>query len=128
MLFMGYFECDSLVDMKLSSSLQGRREAGAWLKGLREDAGLTQVALARRLGFKYYAFISQVETGFSRVPTEKLEVWARTLDVEPADFTRRLILFYEPELHRLLYETKSRRSRRRKRSATHPQRREGQDQ
>jgi transcriptional regulator with XRE-family HTH domain len=103
--------------MKLSSSLQGRRQAGAWLKELREDAGLTQMALARRLGFKYYAFVSQVETGFSRVPTEKLEAWANTLDVDPAEFTKRLILFYEPELHRLLYKTKSRRrSRNGKRS------------
>ena len=102
--------------MKLSSSLQGRRQAGAWLKELREEAGLTQMALARRLGFKYYAFVSQVETGFSRVPTEKLEDWANTLDVHPAVFTKQLILFYEPELHRLLYETKSRRTRRIKRA------------
>ena len=64
--------------MKLSSSLQGP-QAGAWLKDLREEAGLTQLAFARRLGFKYYAFVSQVETGFSRVPTEKLEAWATPL-------------------------------------------------
>jgi transcriptional regulator with XRE-family HTH domain len=108
--------------MKLSSSQQGRKQAGAWLKELREDAGLTQVALARRLGFKYYAFVSQVETGFSRVPTEKLEAWADTLDVDPADFTRQLILFYEPELHRLLYKTKPRRGRKRKRTPSRPRR------
>jgi transcriptional regulator with XRE-family HTH domain len=106
--------------MKLSSSRQGRREAGAWLKELREDAGLTQVALARRLGFKYYAFISQVETGFSHVPTEKLEAWANTLDVPPADFAKRLISFYEPELHRLLYDTKLHRGRRRRCPPAHP--------
>jgi transcriptional regulator with XRE-family HTH domain len=100
--------------MKLSSSLHGRKQAGAWLKELREEAGLTQMALARRLGFKYYAFISQVETGFSRVPTEKLEAWANTLDVHPAHFAKQLIFFYEPELHRLLYETKPRPSGRRR--------------
>lgn len=96
--------------MKLSSSLQGRRQAGAWLKQLRENAGLTQMALANRLGFKYYAFVSQVETGFSRVPTEKLEAWAAMLKVDSAEFAKRLISFYEPELHRLLYKTKSRRA------------------
>jgi len=68
--------------MKLPSSLkQHRKRAGVWLKTLREEAGLTQMQLAGRLGFKYYAFVSQVETGFSRVPTEKMEAWARALGV-----------------------------------------------
>lgn len=100
--------------MKLASSLQNRKRAGIWLRGLRGEAGLTQLELARRLGFKYYAFISQVETGFSRVPTDKFEAWAQALDVDPSDFTKRLISFYEPELHRLLYRlrpTSQKRSR-----------------
>jgi len=94
--------------MKLPSSLkQQRKRAGVWLKGLREEAGLTQMELANHLGFKYYAFISQVETGFSRVPTDKMEAWAHALGVEPSRFARRLIACYEPELHRVLYEAKS---------------------
>ena len=57
--------------MKRTSSVKLRRkEAGTWLKGLRGQAGLTQTELAGRLGFKYYPFVSQVETGFSRVPTD----------------------------------------------------------
>lgn len=92
--------------MKLPSSHQNRKRAGIWLKGLREEAGLTQLDLARRLRFKYYAFISQVETGLSRVPTEKMEEWANALGVPPTAFARRLTSFYEPELHRLLYEMK----------------------
>lgn len=97
--------------MKLSSSLkEQRKQAGAWLKGLREEAGLTQIALASRMGFKYYAFVSQVETGFSRVPTDKMEAWAQTLGVEPREFVQHLLSFYEPELHRVLYQEKSCRS------------------
>jgi transcriptional regulator with XRE-family HTH domain len=61
----------------------------------------------RRLGFKYYAFISQVENGFGRVPTEKMEAWAQTLGVDPSHFAKKLISFYEPELHRLLYKVNS---------------------
>ena len=80
-----------------------RKQAGAWLRELREAAGLTQVELAARLGFKYYAFVSQVETGFSRVPTEKIEGWAQAVGAEPSQFARQLIAFYEPELHRVLY-------------------------
>ena len=93
-----------------SSHRQQRKQAGAWLKGLREKAGLTQMELANRLDFKYYAFVSQVETGFSRLPADKIEAWARTLGVDPTHFARRLIAFYEPELHRVLYEVRSSRS------------------
>lgn len=91
--------------MKHASSLkQRRKQAGTWLKALREQAGLTQMDVANRVGFKYYAFVSQVENGFSRLPTEKLEVWARTVGVAPPRFARQLMSFYEPELHRILYE------------------------
>jgi transcriptional regulator with XRE-family HTH domain len=96
--------------MKHASSPSGRRKAGIWLKTLREEAGLTQIDLAKRLGFKYYAFVSQVETGLSRVPTEKLERWAQAVGADPGEFTKRLISFYEPEIHRLLNTTENRRS------------------
>jgi transcriptional regulator with XRE-family HTH domain len=83
-----------------------RRRAGAWLKELRSRAGLSQVQLAERLGLKYYTFVSQVENGFGRVPTESMEAWARALGIEPASFARRLLAYYDPELHRLLFEVK----------------------
>lgn len=83
-----------------------RKQAGTWLKDLRHRAGLSQIELAEKLGFKYYTFISQVENGFGRVPTESMEAWARALDVRPAEFARTLLSYYEPELHRLLFEVK----------------------
>lgn len=83
-----------------------RRRAGAWLKEHRSRAGLSQVQLAERLGLKYYTFVSQVENGFGRVPTESMEAWARALGIEPAVFARRLLAYYDPELHRLLFEVK----------------------
>ena len=85
---------------------QMRKEAGAWLKELRGRAGLSQIALAERLDLKYYTFISQVENGFGRVPTETMEAWGRALGQEPAAFARKLLSFYDPELHRLLFEVK----------------------
>jgi transcriptional regulator with XRE-family HTH domain len=83
-----------------------RQRAGAWLKELRARAGLSQIQLAERLGLKYYTFVSQVENGFGRVPTESMEAWARALGVEPPTFARKLLSFYDPELHRLLFEVK----------------------
>ncbi len=83
-----------------------RKQAGTWLKEMRGRAGLSQIELARILGFKYYTFISQVENGFGRVPTGSLEPWARALGVEPSAFGRELLSYYDPELHRLLFEVK----------------------
>jgi transcriptional regulator with XRE-family HTH domain len=83
-----------------------RKQAGTWLKELRARAGLSQIELAGILGFKYYTFISQVENGFGRVPTESIEPWGRALGVEPSAFARELLSYYEPELHRLLFEVR----------------------
>jgi transcriptional regulator with XRE-family HTH domain len=83
-----------------------RKQAGDWLKELRGKAGLSQVELAQQLGFRYYTFISQVENGFGRVPTESMEAWARALGTDPSAFARKLLSYYEPELHRLLFEGK----------------------
>ena len=80
-----------------------RKQAGDWLKQRRADAGLSQIDLAARLGLKYYTFISQVENGFSRVPTEAMEAWATELGLEPAAFAKHLLLYYEPEMYRLLF-------------------------
>ena len=84
-----------------------RKQAGDWLKLRRADAGLSQADLAAKLGLKYYTFVSQVENGFSRVPTELLGAWADQLGLEPRAFARHLLMYYEPELHRLLFGAES---------------------
>jgi transcriptional regulator with XRE-family HTH domain len=86
---------------------QLRKMAGDWLKRRRADAELSQADLAARLGLKYYTFISQVENGFSRVPTEIMGAWAKELGIEQAAFAKHLLLYYEPELHRLLFGAES---------------------
>ena len=90
----------------LTKGMEARKRAGAWLQERRKAAGLSQVDLAQRLGLKYYTFISQVENGFGRVPIESMEAWARALAVPPGEFARHLLAFYEPELHKLLFEVK----------------------
>ncbi len=86
---------------------QLRKLAGDWLKLRRADAGLSQADLAARLGLKYYTFISQVENGFSRVPTELIGAWANELGLEQRAFARHLLIYYEPELYRLLFGVES---------------------
>jgi transcriptional regulator with XRE-family HTH domain len=87
-----------------TQSKQLRKQAGAWLKEQRGRAGLSQIQLADVLGFKYYTFISQVENGFGRVPVESMEAWANAIGVDPRQFAKHLLSYYEPELYRLLFE------------------------
>jgi transcriptional regulator with XRE-family HTH domain len=83
-----------------------RKSAGDWLKKLRGRAGLSQAELAEQMGLKYYTFVSQVENGFGRVPTNSMEAWANALGVDPAAFARQLLSYYDPELHRVLFKVK----------------------
>lgn len=85
-----------------------RREAGRWLKSVREAAGLTQAELAGRVGLKYYTFVSQVESGVGRVPIDQQGAWAEVLGLDASEFARVLLQYYEPELHRLLFPEASR--------------------
>lgn len=80
-----------------------RREAGEWLRGLRQKADLSQLDLAVRLGLKYYTFVSQVENGVGRVPSDLMEPWARAVGSSPAQFAKRLLRYYDPETYRLVF-------------------------
>jgi len=80
-----------------------RREAGAWLRRLREARGFTQRQLAERVGIDYYTFVSQIEAGRGRIPAERYRKWADALDIEPKAFVRNLLHFYEPATYQILF-------------------------
>lgn len=82
---------------------QLRREGGLWLKELREKAGHTQRSFAAIVAADYYTFISQIENGRGRVPPEKYVLWARTLGMEPRDFLRGLMRYYDPISYDILF-------------------------
>jgi transcriptional regulator with XRE-family HTH domain len=80
-----------------------RRDAGRWLRGLREAKGLSQRDLAQRTGTEYYTFVSQLETGRGRIPQESYLAWAEALGVEPKVFVRTLMQYYDPVTHDILF-------------------------
>jgi transcriptional regulator with XRE-family HTH domain len=90
---------------RLSSNgvVELRREAGRWLKELREKRGLSQRNLADRVGAEYYTFISQIEAGRGRIPPDRYLVWAKALGVDPKIFVRSLLQFYDPVTHAILF-------------------------
>lgn len=83
--------------------LRLREECGVWLRQKREAAGISQRELARQLGFDYYSFISQIESGKGRVPTDQIAAWAKLVNVEPRDFARTMLKYYDPINHQLLF-------------------------
>lgn len=88
---------------KAEANRARRQEAGRYLRLLRERIGLTQVSLARRVGLKYYTFVSQIESGQGRLPFEQMRAWADALGVPRLKLARDLTAFYEPELYDLLF-------------------------
>jgi transcriptional regulator with XRE-family HTH domain len=81
-----------------------RRDAGHWLKQLRESRGLSQRDLAEKVGVEYYTFISQVESGRGRIPPDRYRVWADALGVPARDFVRKLMRYYDPVTFRILFD------------------------
>ncbi|MSP89134.1 MAG: XRE family transcriptional regulator [Alphaproteobacteria bacterium] len=80
-----------------------RVAAGQWLKSLREAKGLTQRALAEQVELRYYTFISQIEGGYGKIPSEQYPAWANALGVDQQEFAKQLIYYYDPVLYRMLF-------------------------
>ncbi|MBP0439540.1 helix-turn-helix domain-containing protein [Tianweitania sediminis] len=83
--------------------LRLRQEAGRWLKGKREAAGLSQRDLAKAVGIDYYTFISQIESGRGRVPPAQMRVWAEVLNIAAREFATTLMRFYDPLSYELIF-------------------------
>jgi transcriptional regulator with XRE-family HTH domain len=81
-----------------------RKAAGAWLKGLREQRGLSQTELAELVGVDYYSFVSQIENGRGRIPSGRYARWADALGLARRDFTREILKYYDPAVFELLFE------------------------
>lgn len=80
-----------------------RKEAGIYLRRLRETAKLTQQEVAQRVGFDYYTMISQVELGKSRVPPDRMQRWAIAVGADPREFAKRLLRYYDPYCWQLIF-------------------------
>lgn len=82
-----------------------RQACGAWLKDMRERAGLSQRELAQAIGVEYYSFVSQIEAGKGRVPTSHIKAWAEAVRCPVREFAIRLMGFYDPVNHALIFGT-----------------------
>jgi transcriptional regulator with XRE-family HTH domain len=74
---------------------QLRGAAGHWLRGLRQQRGLSQRGLARKVGAKF-TFISQIENGHCRLPPYRYLIWAEALEVDPREFVQEMLAYDDP--------------------------------
>jgi transcriptional regulator with XRE-family HTH domain len=86
-----------------SDVLGMRRDGGRWLRELRESAGLSQRELAHLVQTDYYTFVSQLENGRGRIPPDRYCAWARALKVEPREFVKTLMKYYDPVTFEILF-------------------------
>jgi transcriptional regulator with XRE-family HTH domain len=80
-----------------------RNRAGCWLRDLREKRGLSQRELARKVSAEYHTFISQLENGRARIPPDRYLVWAEALGIEPREFVRGLMSYYDPVTYDIIF-------------------------
>ena len=80
-----------------------RLDAGAWLKQLREAAGLSQRDLANMLHLEYYTFISQLENGRGKIPSNRYREWAGALKVDQKIFVKTMLMYYDPHSYDILF-------------------------
>ena len=82
-----------------------RKKAGIWLRNRRCELGLSQRELAFRVNMEYYTFISQIEAGRGRVPSDRLRDWADALEMEPREFAINLMKYYDPLTFDMIFGT-----------------------
>lgn len=80
-----------------------RQEAGKWLRQLRENLGISQRELAKRVGLEYYTFISQIESGRGRIPPTQMKAWAEVLGVSPRKFGTEMMRYYDPVSYDMIF-------------------------
>jgi len=84
-----------------------RQQAGRWLRALRERLGMSQRELAKAVGFDYYTFISQMESGRGRVPPAQYLAFSTALQVPLHEFVKTLMRYYDPLTYYALFEVEA---------------------
>lgn len=82
-------------------------EAGAWLRSLREERGISQVDMAAALGFSHRSAVSLIESGRSYLAPHHLRAYAAALGLEPRAFVKQLLSYYAPVFYEIVLKDES---------------------
>jgi transcriptional regulator with XRE-family HTH domain len=67
---------------------ESKNELGRFLRMRREELGLSQLQLARALGYKWGNFIGMIETGSAMFPFDRWDDFAKELQIPKHEFLR----------------------------------------
>lgn len=77
-------------------------EAGAWLKSLREQKGISQAEMIKILGLKYRSDVSLIESGKSYLPPRLLRTYADAVGLDARHFVKQLLFYYAPVFYEIV--------------------------
>lgn len=80
------------------------REAGQYIKSLRERASMSQRQFAQRIGIAHYGFVSQVETGSTYLPASYWPPLCELCNEDIKKFTHFVFARYYPDLYNTLMD------------------------
>lgn len=92
-----------LVEKQTKVDRDRRKRMGQIIKALREREGMTQIEMAKAVGQEYFTFISQVETGQSKIPSKDIAIWARALSVQAEALAKECLKHYDPLLFEAMF-------------------------
>jgi transcriptional regulator with XRE-family HTH domain len=78
--------------------LNGSNNIGRFIRNRRVYLGLTQLELAKPLGYKLPNFISNIETGKVSFPLRRWKDYADALDLDRGRFLFRVLKDFQPEM------------------------------
>jgi len=85
-----------------------RKRFGHKLKRHRESLQLTQMEMSKLTGQTYFTFISNVESGGTKIPSKDLRLWADALQVNINDFTKAYLCAVDQNLFECLFSSTDR--------------------
>jgi len=89
----------------MTKAKSGREAFGAYVRRLRHAQDLTQNQLGKAAGFGYYTMVSQIESGTSRCPPDRLAALAAALKMNYAQFADEYLKCMHNEIWQMFYST-----------------------
>lgn len=68
------------------------------IRDSRNEAGMTQLELAKCIGYDCGQFVSNLERGMCSLPLNRVKVTCQTLGIKPANITNALLMDYQIRL------------------------------
>ena len=99
---------DKVTDKLKKVDKERRKLFGHKLKRRRESLQLTQLEMSKLTGQTYFTFISNVESGGTKIPSKDLRLWADALQVNISDFTKAYISACDQNLFECLFSSTDR--------------------